>query len=83
MLFYFLHVILKLQNRKKKFFLPSHMACRILVPWVKIEPRATAMKALSPNHRTTRELPTKVFLKQLIYFKNQQVNKMSTHTQMA
>ena len=33
------------------------VTCRILVPQPGIEPGPTAMKALSPNHWTTRELP--------------------------
>ena len=34
-----------------------HAACGILVPWPGIEPRPTAVKALSRNHWTTREFP--------------------------
>ena len=33
------------------------MACGILVPWPGIEPGATVVKALSPNHWTAREVP--------------------------
>ena len=36
----------------------SSMACRILVPWLGIEPRPMAVKALSPNHWTVREFPS-------------------------
>ena len=39
------------------FFWLCCAACRILVPWPGVEPRPTAVKALSPNHWTTRELP--------------------------
>ena len=31
--------------------------CGILVPWPGIDPAPSAMKARSPNHRTTREFP--------------------------
>ena len=40
------------------FFLPCCSASRILVPLPGIEPGAKTMKALSPNHWTTKELPT-------------------------
>ena len=42
---------------------PTHqrVACRILIPWPGIEPRPTAVKALSANHWTTRELPSLAF----------------------
>ena len=33
------------------------LACGILFPWPGIEPRAIAVKMLSPNHRTAREVP--------------------------
>ena len=39
------------------FFWPWPMACRILVPPPGIEPRPSAVKALSPNHWTAREVP--------------------------
>ena len=39
----------------------QHVACRILVPWPGIEPRPTAVKALSANHWTTRKLPSLAF----------------------
>ena len=39
------------------YFWPHHMACGILVLRLAIEPGATAMKVLSPNYWTTRELP--------------------------
>ena len=38
------------------------MACGILVPPPGIEPRPTAVKAPSPNHWTTRELPELFFV---------------------
>ena len=40
------------------FFWLRHMACKILVPGPGIEPGPTAVKALSPDHWTTREFPT-------------------------
>ena len=40
------------------FFWPGHATFRILVPRPGIEPRPTAVKAPSPNYRTTREFPT-------------------------
>ena len=39
------------------FFWLLHVTCRILVPWSGIEPGPRAVKALSPNHWTTREFP--------------------------
>ena len=40
-------------------FQPCLAACRvILVPWLGIEPRHSAVKAPSPNHWNARELPT-------------------------
>ena len=39
------------------FFLLHWVAFRILVPWPGIEPRLSAVKALSPNHWTTKEFP--------------------------
>ena len=38
------------------------MACRILVPQPRISPGPSAVKAPSPNHWTTRELPEFPFL---------------------
>ena len=38
-------------------FLLHHAACRILVPWPRIEPRPSALKVQSPNLWTTREFP--------------------------
>ena len=35
-----------------------HLACRSLVPWAGIEPSPPAVEAQSPNHWTTREVPT-------------------------
>ena len=40
-------------------FRPHHAACGILVSWPGIEPRPLAVRARSPNHRTTRESPPK------------------------
>ena len=42
-------------------FWPHNEACRILVPWPGIEPRPAAVKAPSPNHWTSRELPSLAF----------------------
>ena len=39
------------------FFWPCHTAYRILIPQSGLEPRATAVKAQSPNHWTAREFP--------------------------
>ena len=44
----------------------GHAGCRILVPWLGVEPGRLAMKAPSPNHWTARELyenknPVKIF----------------------
>ena len=44
------------------FFLLHHTACGILVPPPGMEPKFPAVKGLSPNHWTTREVPTQVFL---------------------
>ena len=33
-----------------------HLACRILVPWSRIEPMHPALEALNLNHWTTREV---------------------------
>ena len=41
----------------KSFFWLSHAACGILVPWPGIEPGVVGVKARSPNHWTTREVP--------------------------
>ena len=38
-------------------FLLHHIACRILVPWSRIEPGPSALKVQSPNLWTTREFP--------------------------
>ena len=38
------------------FFLPHHMACRILLPWPGIKPMPHAVEAWSLNHWTTREV---------------------------
>ena len=43
------------RNRLFSFFWPDHTACRILVPQPGIKPWPMAMKALSPNHQTTKE----------------------------
>ena len=39
-------------------FLASCMVCGILVSWPASEPGPSAVKALSPNHWTAKELPT-------------------------
>ena len=39
------------------YFWLCHAACGILVPRAGIEPRPLAVKALSPNHWTSREFP--------------------------
>ena len=42
------------------FFFFNWLCClayRILFPWLGIEPRAIAVKVLSPNHQTAREVP--------------------------
>ena len=39
------------------FFFATPSACRTLVSWPGTEPRALAVKALSPNHWTTTEFP--------------------------
>ena len=44
-----------------------HTACRILVPLLRIEPRATAVEMPSPSHWTSRELPVTTFFKALLY----------------
>ena len=38
-----------------------HTACGILIPWPGIEPGPLAVNAWSPNHWTTRELPSIMF----------------------
>ena len=43
------------------------MACGILVPWPGIEPGATAVKAPSPNHWTTREFPEQNIIMSITY----------------
>ena len=43
------------------YFWPRRAACKILVPRSGIEPMPPAVEALSPNHRTTRELPQTKF----------------------
>ena len=43
------------------FFWLHHTACGILIPWPGIEPGPLAVKAWSPNHGTTRELPPIMF----------------------
>ena len=52
--FAFLHIFILLLLF---FFWPRHAACGILVPQPGIEPGPSAVKALSPNHWTARELP--------------------------
>ena len=39
------------------FFFFCHVACGILVPQPGIEPAAPAVRVLSPNHWTAREVP--------------------------
>ena len=39
------------------FVWPCCAACRILIPWPRIEPGLPAEKVLSPNHWTAREVP--------------------------
>ena len=39
------------------FFLLCHSACRILIPQPRIKPRPLAVKALSRNHWTAKEVP--------------------------
>ena len=43
-------------------FQPCYKACRILVPWLWIEPMASAMEAWSLNHWTAREVPKYLLL---------------------
>lgn len=45
------------------FVWPCCTACRILVPWPRIEPGLPAEKVLSPNHWTAREVPVTFFQK--------------------
>ena len=40
------------------FYWPRPPVCRVFVPQPEIEPGPMAVKARSPNHWTTRELPT-------------------------
>ena len=47
------------------YFRPCPTACRILVPWLGIEPGSLAVRAWSPNHWTAREFPTLASLFQL------------------
>lgn len=44
-------------------FWPCHVSGKISVPLLGIKPQPSAMKAQSPNHRTTREFPAFLFLK--------------------
>lgn len=39
------------------FFRPSHIACRILVPWPRVESRLAPTKMQSPNPWTARVFP--------------------------
>ena len=39
----------------------QYMVCRILVPWLGIEPRPLTVKAQSLNHWTTKEFPSFAF----------------------
>ena len=53
------HYILKMRVCSEN----GHLACRILVPWPRIEPRSPAVKMWSPNYCTTREFLRIMFLK--------------------
>ena len=57
------------------FFFFVMLECGILVPQPGIEPIAPAVGALSPSHCTTREVPKKVNLRNLIRFKYIQTSK--------
>ena len=48
-------------------FMLCRVACGILVPRPGIEPRATAVKARSPNHWTAREVPGCVLILAMIF----------------
>ena len=48
---------------KSIFSFSGHMACGILVPWLGIEPRPSAVRAWHPNHWTTREFSVFAFLR--------------------
>ena len=56
----------RVRNRLKicaiDFFWPHHMASGILVPWLEIEPGATALDAQILKHWTTKEVPSIWFL---------------------
>ena len=65
-----------MRDKKKKIILPitgsyqacsflGHAACKILVPWPRIEPVAPAEEVQSPNHWTAREVPRQAFLNTL------------------
>ena len=45
------------------FFWPHHVACRIFVPLLGIEPLPLAVEMWSPNYWTTREVPQSPFSK--------------------
>ena len=74
-----LHILHGCPVRKQLFLLflkPCHTACRILVPWLEMEPRSPALGAWSLNHWTTREV--QVFLLFIKTEKNQHWH-MHTH----
>ena len=64
-----------IDNRDAKFwvlifvfvFLAVQCDLWILVPWPGIKPWAPAVRALSPNHRTTSEFPFFPFAFNIIY----------------
>ena len=59
LLFYYIMAISSSSSSSSFFFFwLSSMACRILLPLSGIEPRASAVKALSPDHR---EFPARYF----------------------
>ena len=52
------------RTRLKGLSSSSSMACRILVPWLEIKLRSSAVRVLGPNHWTTRctnRIPWKLF----------------------
>ena len=52
----------------RDYFWPHRIACGILVSKTRIEPGPSAVKALSPTHWTTREVPVgKIITRGYIY----------------
>ena len=47
---------------------PCHVACRILVPQLGIEPGPLAVEARNPNHWTTKEFPLPWFFVPFLFF---------------